>query len=630
MELAQTSFPSNRGIIESEDNTVTMTPQQMFQSRVNDAGVQYATVALSHPDGDTYRKNFARYLDTKGLDLVAKDKQLFIGDRENPLQLEPVTSTFLGNLAGSAPEIIASIIGGRFLGMAGAVGGSVVGDGIQQGINSYFLGEELTPDQRIEEGAKSAALSLGGEVTGKVVSRAITPLRGINKAAQKTNNELAGKYGVKLTPASATGHKGLAQFEEVMQKSSLGGKNIAASKSNEILGIENVGRDLLENRMGGTTEVSNSGASLAYNLGKQKDIAQGYFNQQYKALASNIGGDRIPMPQLHNIASEIIERTKRIPAFKGTIDTLAERILQSPKKLSYEEFSQLRTFIGGKIKDASVTGQSGSKEAYKKLYKAINNDFDEVFKGTDLHSYKRALDDQFRSLYKEPFEDTFTRNITGSGRSAAIDEERIGGLIANSSGKAKIAANTADSAFTSTDELFQLSARKQPKQSLSAAADSILKKSEAPDGGMSLNKLRTNLKNATGADELFKINNKVIGQDAASAFNKVRNIDRTNLVAMKNDIIELINISTKNQKVQNSSGTAYMNELIRMKNDPWSALLGFVSDRGMDATYKRALFQKWLTNNLITKEQYRALIKASSQVGVRTYDANSPIEQLGL
>ncbi len=607
MELIQKS------LVSSPDNTRTMTPEESFESNVADTG--YAINALSNPSDDTYRKNLARYLDTKGFDLVSKDRQLFIGDR-NSMNMKPVTKSFMGDMIGSGPEIVGSILGaglGSTLGPAGTIGGgtlgSTAGDAVQQFINSYMLGEELTTDERMMESGKSAMLGAGGEVAGNLIGRAITPLRGINKSAQSANTELAGKYGVELTPATATGHTGLSNFEELMSKGSLGGKSIAKAKETEITGIEGVATDLLEGKMGGTGNAYDSGSSLAYNVDKKQGIAQEFFNNKYGELVKAADVTEIPMTSLKGVAQEIVAKSEKIPAFKNGIDNFAQRLLDSPENLTYQEYQELRSFIGAKIKDASVTGQTGSKAAYKQLYGAINNDFDDIFRGTSFWDTKKQLDTDFKRLYKEPFEDSFTKGVLGTSRNK-IDPERVGGLIANSSGKAKTAMNTADSGFAEawtpegTSAANKLLNRK-PYESMKSAADSVLGKSTAPDGGMSLAKTRTNLKKASGIDTLLK---------------KSDGFTKENLMGMKSDIIKLIELSGQNKKVANHSGTAWMNEMLKMKNDLPRALIGFITDTGMSMTYNRKMFQKWLTNGTISKPQYQQLINASTQVAERTID----------
>ena len=590
--------------VRPQDVNATMTPRESFQSNV--ASADYAIHALSHPNDDTYRKNLARYLDTKGLDLIAnKYNELYIADR-NSLEKMPVTRSFIGELVGSAPELAGAIFGAKG-GILGAAAGSVAGDAVQQGINSYFLGEELAPGERAFESGKSAGLGAGGELAGRILSRIITPLSGINKEAQNANEALAAKYDVPLTPATATGHDGLAKFEETMAKGTLGGKQIAKMKEDEIKGVEKVATDLLEDKMGGTGNTYDSGASFVYNVGKKQQLGEEFFTKKYGDLVKAAGVTEIPVVSLKGVAKEILDKTDKIPAFKNGIDTFAKRLLESPDSLTYEEYQQLRSYIGSKIKDASVTGQSGSKAAYKQLYGAINNDFDEVFKGTHLWDAKRALDNEFKTLYKEPFEDSFTKGVTGTSRNK-IDPERIGGLIANSSGKAKTAMNTADSGFMAqlfpggrTSVADTLIARK-PSTSMSAAADYILGRSAAPEGGMSLAKVRTNLTKAKGIDQLLK---------------KADTLSDDNLQVIKDDLIKLIELSNANRKVGNSSGTAYMNEMLRMKNDPASALLGFISDQTLARAYKTKLIQKWLTNDIIDKDLYRKLIKAAAQTSER-------------
>jgi hypothetical protein len=237
------------------------------------------------------------------------------------------------------------------------------------------------------------------------------------------------------------------------------------------------------------------------------------------------------------------------------------------------------------------------------------------------------IDNQFKELYKKPFEDSFTKGILGAGNRSPIDEERLGGLIANSSCKAETAARTADALFNKTmgDGVGSFSGVNYPKESMSSAADYLLNKSTAADGGMSLAKMRTNLKKATGVDELFDV------ADNSLAINLGEDLPSGSAMGqMKDDIIRLIEISGKNKKIQNQSGTAYMNELIRMKNDPWSALVGFVSDTAMATTYKRELFQKWLKNGLISKPQYQKLINAASQAGVQSAVAEDSRSRIGL
>jgi len=587
-----------RSSVSSPDNARTMTPAEIFDSGV--ASTDYAINALSNPDDDTYRKNLARYLDSKGYDLISKDRQLYIGDR-NSLETRPVTKSFMGEMIGSAPELAGSILGAR-AGIVGASIGSAMGDSVQQLINNHFFGEELTPSERAKELGKSAALGAAGEVAGNIVGRMITPLRGIDKAAQSTNNVLANKYNVELTPATATGHKGLSWFEELMSKGSLGGQSIAKAKEAEITGIENAVDDLLTNKMGATGNTFDSGSSYVYQTGKRQKNAEEYFTDRYGELVKAADVTEIPVVSLKGVAKEILDLSNKIPALKGDIDNLAVRILESPESITYPEYQQLRSFIGSKIKDASVTGQTGSKAAYKKLYGAINNDFDEVFKGSRFSSAKQDLDAQFREQYKEPFEDTFTKGVLGTSRSA-VDPERIGGLIANSSGKAKTARNTADSGFIrelshggDSSATYSLLPPKRAKNTKSAAADYILDKSVARDGGMSLPKARTNLKKAKGIDTILE----------------------PDLKTMKDDIVKLIELSGQNNKVANHSGTAWMNEMLKMKNDPVKALAGFISDTAIAATYKRQLFQKWLTNGVISKPQYQRFMNNLAQVGARS------------
>lgn len=603
-------FPSNT--VRATDTKATMNPGEIFENKT--ATTDYAINALSRPNDDTYRKNLARYLDTKGFDLVSKDRQLYIGDR-NSMNMKPVTKNFLGDMIGSSPELAGSITGGIVgFGAGGPVGavvgataGSVGGDAVQQLINSYFLGEQLTTGERALESGKSAMLGGGGEFGGQVIGRIISPLRGIDKTTQVANETLSSKYDIPLTPATATGHEGLANFEEVMSKGTLGGKQIVQMKDAEVEGVENLARDLLENKMGATGNTYDSGASFAYNVDKKQKLAQDFFTNRYGELVETAGITEIPIVSLRGVAQHIVDQADKIPAFKNGIDKLAQRLLDSPGSLTYQEYQQLRSFIGSKIKDASITGQSGSKAAYKQLYNAINNDFDEVFKGTSMWNTKKLLDHDFKTKYKEPFEDPFTRGVAGSGRNQ-VDAERIGGLIANSSGKAKTAMNTADlgvmqrwqpgGIMSVADTLFD----RKPYESMKTAADYVLGKSTAANGGLSLAKTRTNLKKATGIDMLLK---------------KSDRFTEEGLVTMKGDLIKLIELSGANNKVANKSGTAWMNEMIRMKNDPVSALIGFFSDQSIAKAYKNKTIQKWLTNDIINTKEAQQLINAMTQTGVR-------------
>lgn len=108
------------------------------------------------------------------------------------------------------------------------------------------------------------------------------------------------------------------------------------------------------------------------------------------------------------------------------------------------------------------------------------------------------------------------------------------------------------------------------------------------------------------------------GRSEALKARQAARIDTTDLKVMKDDILKLIELSGANNKVANHSGTAWMNEMLRMKNDPMRAIAGFVSDLGMATTYNRKMFQKWLTNDLISKPQYQQLINASMQAGERS------------
>jgi hypothetical protein len=580
-----------------------MTPDEMFDSKV--AAAEYAINALSHPSDDTYRKNLARYLDSKGFDLVTKDNQLYIGDR-NSLNTVPVTKGFMADMIATAPEIAGSIVGGiagSTLGPTGATAGasigSMAGDAIQQMINSYLLGEDLTSDERMAEAGKSAALGAAGELGGRLLGRAITPLSGIDETARNVNTALADKYGVELTPATATGHQGLSRFEEAMSKGSLGGKQIAKMKADEITGIENTARELLEDKLGGDGNVYDSGSTFAYQTAKRLDQAKDYFNAQYGQLVEDAGVTQIPVGTLRGTAKEILNLSEKVPAFKNGIDTFADNILESPEALGYEEYQQLRSLIGAKIKDTSVTGQTGSKEAYKRLYRAINEDFDNMFRGTGFASRKAELDTQFKDLFKSQFEDSFTRGVLGTSRNK-IDPERIGGLVARSSNKANVARNTADSGFIenwSSGGIRPVYSPEPPVKASNAkraAADYLLGRSVAPGGDMSLPKMRTNLRAAKGLDVLLDADTK----------------------SMKDDIVKLIDLSGQNNKVANTSGTAYMNELLRMKNDPLSALIGFGTDQSLARMYKNKAFQKYLTNTLLT-DNMRKLINAASQTGIR-------------
>lgn len=584
----------DQSVFRPKDVRATMTPDEMLDSPSGDLdySVKYAIHALSNPDDDTYRKNLARYLDTKDLVLTSNSKnELYITDKDgqNP---RPVTKTFVGDMIGSAPEILGAIVGSRFGGIYGAGVGSVIGDSVQQYINSEFLGEKLTGKERMYEGGKSAGLGVGGEVAGRVVghvaSRAVTPLKTIDHTATNANTRLFNRYGVEATPATKTGHRGLASFEEVMQKGSLGGKSIIKAKEAEISGIERVARDLFENKMGGAGDTFQTGSELIESIIKNKDVAKAHFNTAYRELAEQAGGRHIPINNLKEFAKRIIEKSKTIPALKGEVDNFAQTILDSPDVLNYDDFAKLRTRIGRKISDTTVTGQSGDQPVIKRLYKAINKDFDEIFKNTDMLTDKRNLDKLYVATYKEPFENSFVKSAIGAGERQGTDPEKIGGLITRSSNKAKTAASTADDFAPS------------PEKSMAASADYITEKSMSPSGDMSLAKMKTTLQKATGADELFRLNRTLTGTD---------------LRAIKDDVVKMAQLSGQNSKVANTSGTAWMNEMIKSKGDPLGALLGFVTDTGMSATYQRKLFQRWLTNGIIDQTMHDALVKGMGTVG---------------
>ncbi len=632
MDMKSSNFNINTGSepvykidpVRPQDVKATMTPRESFESRT--ANTDYAINALSHPDDNTYRKNLARYLDSKGFDLVTKDRQLYIGDRDS-MNIKPVTKNFIGDMIGSSPEIAGSILGataGSSFGplgtFGGAVAGAVGGDAVQQLINSYMFGEELTPSQRGMELGKSAGLAAGGELAGSLIGRAITPIRGIDQEAKSANAELFKRNEVDPTPATLTGNDFLTKFEEVMGKGTLGGKKIADMKKNEIQGIEGAVNRLLEGKAGATGDTYGSGRNLVDNLTEQLNNAKGYYNQEYGKLAEDAGITEIPLKNLKNSAQEIIDRAKAIPAFKNGIDRFVSNIIDSPGSLTYPEYQELRSLIGSKIKDAGATGQSGSVEAYRKLYKAINDDFDKSFANSPLIHKKRSLDKKFKDEYETNFDDSFTKGIVGAGRNK-IDPERIGDQIARSPEKANIAANTADAGYglekQPIKDLFDESykyVRNQgrPDTSMAAAADSILNRSVAPDGGMSLPKMRTNLDEASGLDELFKIN-------------KARGTERPGLnpdpfKKNKDDIIKMIELSGQNQKIANKSGTAWMDEMLKMKNDPVSALFGLAADQTISRAYKNKVIQNWLTNGNLTDKEAR-MINNIMQVSSRPIGA---------
>jgi len=602
--------------VRAEDNRETMVFRELAQSRVNDPSIQYAIAALSHPDDATYRQNLARYLDTKGFDLVHKDRQLYIGDRTTG-EVMPLTHSFFTDLIGSAPEILGSILGGIYGGIPGAAAGGALGDDIQQGINSLLFGEEMRPTQRGFESVKSAALGGSGEALGALLGRVITPLSGIDSSQAEAVRELFGKYGADPTPATVTGHPGLMRFEEVMSKGSLGGKNIARMKARELEGIENTLDRFLFKGLGATGDRAESGTRFVDQFNERMNTAKSIFDKNYAELVREAGVTEIPVRGLRGVAQDIVKQSEKIPAFKDGADVLARRILEGPDALSYEEYQQLRSFLGGKIRDLAVTGQTGSQAAYRQLYKAINDDFDSVFRGTPFAADKERLDTLFREGFKKPFESTFGRRIA-----KGVDETKIGSLIARDRLRARTAAGTADSGFihkvtpggvetTFTEEGLV------PRNSLSTVADFIDFKAVTPTGDRSLPKARTALRDATGLDELLNIAESRNAVPEASALRE-----------MKDDIIKMIEYSGRNRQAGNPSGTAYMNEFIKMKNDPWSALVGFASDRAIDMTYKRKIFQKWLTNNLINKNQYRHLINAAVQAGIRNGGGNSSIDAL--
>ena len=153
---------------------------------------------------------------------------------------------------------------------------------------------------------------------------------------------------------------------------------------------------------------------------------------------------------------------------------------------------------------------------------------------------------------------------------------------------------------------------------MATVADYVKSSSIAPDGSTSLAKLGTNLRKAEGLDELLRIDNKVnrgsvkapdrLGEPATAL---------EDLLQKKQDIQSLVQLTNGGNKVANTSRTAYVNELLRMKNDPLAGLAGFATDQTLSRAYLNKYMQKWLTNNLLS-DNARKLLNIGSQVGVRT------------
>lgn len=244
-------------------------------------------------------------------------------------------SNLVGRMA--IPTIVGAGVGGMMAGPPGAAGGALRGiaataatEGVA-GLTGEAAGQyaatvlgnktALSGSELAGQGALSAVMGGGARGIGELAIKGIPAAKG----AAKSVSDLAGKYGLNLTPAEITASRALSGLEVFLEKTILGSGGIAARREANIEALR-VFKDKLLAKAG--TDTERQAIGLAF-FDKIKERALGFNNavkEMYtRAFSSIPAGEAIEANNFISMAERLAESQKRSP-FGGS-GTSGQKVL---------------------------------------------------------------------------------------------------------------------------------------------------------------------------------------------------------------------------------------------------------------------------------------------------------------
>ncbi len=239
----------------------------------------------------------------------------------------------------------AALVGGGMAGLAvGGPVGAMAGAGLAYGgvkaAERFLEGEKATIPQAIAKSAKDvatgSAMELGGQIIGRGVSaitnKIINPTKiNVSKEEIAERIKLADSFGIELSQAEATGSKGLALYESMLDKSPFSTSIINTARELKQLRPLVALREKLINSGGKAEQVEVLGEKIKANVNQ--------FLSQYKiAKESNLNALR------DNVLTKLGSTESFESLGKTTQDALSAK-----SKAVYEKAGELYTKVGEMI-----------------------------------------------------------------------------------------------------------------------------------------------------------------------------------------------------------------------------------------------------------------------------------------
>lgn len=274
---------------------------------------------------------------------VADYQKSMAGLRETPLG---AAGAMAGSFAAAAPLVLAP--------GANTLAGAALAGGLYGAAEPTAAGESVL--KNAAAGAAGGALGTGA---GKLLGRALNPVRPANPVAMSESQQLASRYGVDLTPAQATGSRALAGLEGTL--SQLPGSAGVMSKVAQ--GQREAFNRAAMNTLGESGNIGNDAALLArQNIGGRIEQAA--------------AGAKIPVDDalLNDLASVETKYAKNLtPDQKPIVQQYMDDILNQGPAIDGASYQTWRSRIGAR---AASTNDSELKGALKGIQSALDSAFD--------------------------------------------------------------------------------------------------------------------------------------------------------------------------------------------------------------------------------------------------------------
>lgn len=272
----------------------------------------------------------------------------------------------LTTMAGEVLPLIAAlpVVGG--IGSAAALGA------LPGAIEYGSVGERAT---RAGVGAVGGALGAGA---GKLVGRALSPIRALPSETQAAAQAAADRIGVQLRPGEIIGSRPLRWLESSLNDLPFsGGMAQAGEKARR--------------------EAMNSAAARA--LGQQApELTEGVLASARQNIGSTfdtlLANRRIPLDQTFRNEVKAITDSKVLPALRDeSVDAVIapfRNLPNAPVKVTGEWFQQNKTALDAAIRGAYTAGQNGKAQALEGFENALVDAAKRSMTGAERNAFEQA------------------------------------------------------------------------------------------------------------------------------------------------------------------------------------------------------------------------------------------------